>query len=312
MIPSRRDFLALSAAGAVCALLPSRIGAASQTGCIRLPDGRRIAFTEHGNPTGSDVAIYHHGLPSARREAEVLAQALCTFPNLRLIAFDRPGIGDSDPVARPSFCSWAKDLERCADALKLDRFALTGTSGGTPFALAAALAMPQRVTRAVMASPVAEHLRGRDNGDSAWFTRLAGSCPRSAKAFMATGRAIVKRSPEAAKKLIPLSPIEKTMLEDPAKLALVAGIMLDATKGGPAGPVAEAALLPGPWGLPLCRIQVPVIFFHGTEDRLAPQWMSPQLAKQIPGATYRIYAGEGHLSLPQNHAAEILATVVGQ
>jgi pimeloyl-ACP methyl ester carboxylesterase len=256
------------------------------------------------------VVVYHHGFPSARCEAEVLVPAIDAYPSVRLLAFDRPGIGDSDPVEHVSFRGWANDLALCADALHLDRFALTGTSAGTPHALAAALAMPHRVTRVVMACPVAEHAPGHRNGDAAWLLRLARTCPRSAAAVMKAGAAMVRRNPDAIKRLVPLSPIEKEMLKDPAKRDLLVRTMLDASKQGTTALVQTAALLPGPWGLPLCRVAVPVTFFHGTADRLAPPWMSPHLARQIPGATVRIVLGEGHLSLPANHAAAILAAVV--
>jgi pimeloyl-ACP methyl ester carboxylesterase len=128
---------------------------------------------------------------------------------------------------------------------------------------------------------------------------------------MKAGAAMVRRNPDAIRKLVPLSPIEKEMLRDPAKQDLLVRTMLDASKQGTAALVQHGALLPGPWGLPLCRVAVPVTFFHGTADRLAPPWMSPYLARQIPGATVRFVSGEGHLSLAANHAAEILAAVVG-
>ena len=305
---SRRSFLKWSAAGAAGLFVASPANTQPPiSGCVRLPDGRRIAFTEYGNPDGMDVVIYHHGFPSSRHEAEVLVPALCAHPNVRLISLDRSGIGDSDRVEHLSFCGWARDLELCADALRLSRFALTGTSAGTPFSLAAALAMPQRVSRVVMASPLSEQIPGRNNGDAAWLLRLAHSCPRSAAAVLEAGHAIVKRNHNAVVKLTLLSPIEKEMLKDPAKVDLVAKLQLECGKHGSAGPVQLAGLLPGPWGLPLSRVSVPVTLFHGTEDRLAPPWMSPYLAGQIPGATFRIVPGEGHLSLPYNHAAEILA-----
>jgi len=313
MIPTRRSFLKWSAAGAAGLFVSTRAHTQPPiSGCVQLPDGRRVAFTEHGNPTGTDVLLYHHGFPSARCEAEVLLPALCSFPNVRLIAFDRPGIGDSDRVENLTFRSWANDLAFCADAFHLSRFALTGTSAGTPFALAAALAMPDRVIRIAMASPISEHLPKHDNGDAAWLLQLARSCPRSACALMTAGRALVRRNPNSIMRLIPLSPIEKEMLKDPANVDLLVRTLIDCTKRGVAGPVQLASLLPGPWGLPLCRVAVPVTFFHGTEDRLAPSWMSPYLASQIPGATYRIFPGEGHLSTPFHHAAELLAAATGQ
>src|SRR5687768_1853344 len=92
MSPSRREFLAASAVAASSLLTPA--GRASpcegRPAFVRLPDGRRVAYTEYGNPAGAVVVFYNHGLPSSRREAEVLAPALPAHPNMRLVAFDRP------------------------------------------------------------------------------------------------------------------------------------------------------------------------------------------------------------------------------
>lgn len=306
---TRRDFLIGSALGAAALAVtsPQALAQPVRCGCVRLPGGRRVAFAEHGNPAGAKVVIYHHGLPSSRREAEVLLPALASRPDVRLIAFDRPGIGDSDPVARPSFRGWANDLASCADALGVSRFALAGTSGGTPYVLAAALAFPDRVTQIALASPVAEHQRHRDNGGDTWFVRLAHCAPRVAERIMAVGVRRIERNHAAVVGMLQLTPTERRMFDDPANVEFVAGFMLDSVRQGTAGSVAEAGLLPGPWGLPLCRVAVPVVLFHGTVDRTAPPWMSGQLALEIPGAQVRYFPGEGHLGVPYFHAAEILA-----
>src|SRR5262249_33763619 len=88
---SRREFLAASAVAATGLVTPARSAAPceSRPGYVRLSDGRRLAYAEYGNPAGTVVVFYHHGLPSSRLEAEVFAPALANHPNVRLIAFDR-------------------------------------------------------------------------------------------------------------------------------------------------------------------------------------------------------------------------------
>ena len=313
MSSTRREFLAASAVAATGLLTPAGVAAPceSRPACVRLPDGRRLAYSEYGNPKGSVVVFYHHGLPSSRREAEVFVPSLADFPDVRLVAFDRPGIGTSDPVARPSYRGWADDLAAAADALGASRFALAGTSGGTPYALSAALAYPDRVTRVALCCPVAEHERGRDNGGSAWFLKLARMTPRVAEGALKAAARLVARKPERVTRLLPLTPDERRMFDDPANVELVVGFILDSVQYGADGVVAEAAMLPGPWGLPLCKLAVPVTLLHGTEDRIAPCWMSAKLARQIPGAAARYYHGEGHLSLPRKFAADAIAAAVG-
>jgi pimeloyl-ACP methyl ester carboxylesterase len=57
---------------------------------IRLEDGRTLAYSEHGNPSGQPV-LFFHGLPSSRlmHPDEVVTRSL----GARLITIDRPGFG---------------------------------------------------------------------------------------------------------------------------------------------------------------------------------------------------------------------------
>src|SRR5690348_5276825 len=90
---------------------------------ITLPDGRRLAYREAGDPGGRPVLFCH---------------ALTGSLGVRLICADRPGIGASDPDPRASLLSVAADLQALADALGLERLAVVGHSGGGPYALALA------------------------------------------------------------------------------------------------------------------------------------------------------------------------------
>ena len=63
-----------------------------------------------------------------------------------LVAVDRPGVGQSDPLPGRRLLAWPDDVALLADGLGLDRFAVLGHSGGGPFATACAHALPERVT----------------------------------------------------------------------------------------------------------------------------------------------------------------------
>jgi pimeloyl-ACP methyl ester carboxylesterase len=54
-----------------------------------------------------------------------------------------------------------------------------------------------------------------------------------------------------------------------------------------------------PWGFELNDIKVPVILYHGDEDKLAPFAHGEWLAKNLPQGFLRkhLVQGEGHLSL---------------
>lgn len=71
---------------------------------------------------------------------------------IRLIAYDRPGYGDSDRFEGRDVADAARDVEAIADQLELDRFAVAGRSGGGPHALACAAdeRLRPRVSRAAV------------------------------------------------------------------------------------------------------------------------------------------------------------------
>ena len=119
---------------------------------LRLVDGRRLAYAEYGVPNGRP-AFYCHGFPGSQREAQLIDPA-ARAQNVRIIAADRPGYGDSDPLPGRSILAWAKDLTALADHLGLDRFSLIGVSGGAPYALACAFLIPERLIACTLVCPL--------------------------------------------------------------------------------------------------------------------------------------------------------------
>ena len=118
---------------------------------MALTDGRRLEYADLGDPEGVPV-IFLHGTPSTGGQGAVVAEAAGSH-GVRLIAPSRPGYGAST-MSPPGLASTANDTLELADQLGLERFALLGSSGGGPFALAMAASAPERVIAiAVLASP---------------------------------------------------------------------------------------------------------------------------------------------------------------
>ncbi|HEY2877682.1 alpha/beta hydrolase [Nocardioides sp.] len=118
---------------------------------LTLSDGRALEYAELGAPSGQPV-LFFHGTPATGGQAAVVADA-ASAQGLRLVAPTRPGYGDST-VSRPGLAATAADTLELVDQLGLGRFALMGSSGGGPFALATAAAAPDRVSAIwVHASP---------------------------------------------------------------------------------------------------------------------------------------------------------------
>src|SRR4051812_7546059 len=94
---------------------------------LRLADGRKLGWSESGNPQGKPV-FFLHGFGTTRVVCPPDAPALAN--NLRLIAPDRPGIGLSDPMPGRSLLDWPSDVAELADHLGIERFSIVAWSGG--------------------------------------------------------------------------------------------------------------------------------------------------------------------------------------
>jgi pimeloyl-ACP methyl ester carboxylesterase len=111
---------------------------------VQTPDGRQLQFSEWGPHDGSAVFVLH-GTPGSRYLRHV--QGEYERQSMRAITYDRPGYGGSSRLPGRTVAQSAADIATIADYLGLRQFALAGISGGGPSALAAAAAMPERVTR---------------------------------------------------------------------------------------------------------------------------------------------------------------------
>ena len=118
---------------------------------LELSDGRALGYAIWGDPQGQDVLLFH-GAPSSRMFAP--DPAVTAARGVRLVTIDRPGYGRSDPQSGRQILDWPSDVAHLADALDLQEFAVMAHSSGGPYALACALAMPERVSRVVLASCV--------------------------------------------------------------------------------------------------------------------------------------------------------------
>ena len=129
-------------------------------GNIAVGDDRQIGFAEFGDPQGRAV-FWLHGTPGARRQIPMEARVYAEQRQIRLIGLDRPGIGSSTPYQYDTVFAFADDLRAIADTLGIDKFEVIGLSGGGPFTLACAAAMPDRVVAAGVLGGIAPS-RGAD------------------------------------------------------------------------------------------------------------------------------------------------------
>ena len=285
----------------------------SREGSIRLKDGRKLAFTESGDPRGTPV-FFLHGNPGSRymRHPD---DALTARLGVRLITPDRPGYGLSDYQPERTLLDCPSDIEQLANMLGLGRFALFGVSAGGPYAAACAWRLGERLSSVAIVSGAAPFdrpgaMRGV-NRDYRNAYSLAGWPEWLLHPIMAAHDRSVRRNPNRALAalLAHCSPDDRAALKDPALSAQVQGWRFEATRQGVRGMRREARILVSPWGFPLEEIRPEVHLWYWEGDSIVPPQMGLYLAKRIPRTVSHFLPGGGHFSLFTSWK-EILTTLV--
>lgn len=276
-------------------------------------DGRRLSLTEYGAPHGSPF-FYFHGFPGSRREA-LLAHRCAERQNIRIVAVNRPGFGDSTFHDRRNIVDWHQDVAWVADVLKLKRFGVLGVSGGAPYALACAHCLRQRVR-------IVGLVCGLGPTDKT-------AALRSMPLVQRFGLSMVSRSPllvalifYPAVKLLGIrpnlfinllarqaDPTERIALKDPALQSVVTAAVSEGLRSGVRGAWTDLKLYGRPWGFRLEDIHTPVWLWHGEADPVVPVAMGRMMARSLPRCRSYIFPDEGHFSLVLNYMDTIVGTL---
>ncbi|KAJ6440068.1 alpha/beta-Hydrolase [Purpureocillium lavendulum] len=305
---------------------------------ITLPDGRALGFAEYGDPAGAPL-LYFHGFPSSRLEAQPVASMLSLL-GVRLIALDRPGFGLSTPRPGRRIIDWADDVGAFARAAGIDRFAVLGTSGGGPYALACAHALPRRMVAGVglfasgppweagaqlmsrtrrAARAVAVNAPGAMAVGTVamirslrWIVTREVVARRIDKWFAAAAAAADAGSKGAEAESSGKASMESktTADEQQDQIAAIAAqreetlrIVLDEPfTQGAAAAVEELRLLSDPdWGFRLEDVAYdPVRIWHGVEDANAPIQAIRYLAERVPHAVLTEFSGDSHYTMAKH------------
>jgi pimeloyl-ACP methyl ester carboxylesterase len=284
-------------------------------GTISVAPGRRLGFAEFGPPDGRAV-VWLHGTPGARRQIPQEARALAPELGLRIIGIDRPGIGSSTSHLYPNVLGFAADLATVADSLGIDDMAVIGLSGGGPYALAAAYAMPDRVVAAAVLGGVAP-TKGPDAIKGGLVDVGVRLAPLVALTHVPTGifltGAVRLARPVASPGLdlyARLSPAgDRALLRRPEFKAMFLDDLLNGSRKQLSAPLADVLLFTKDWGFRVGDVTVPVRWWHGDADHIIPFAHGKHMVGLLPDAELHVLAGESHLG-GLGAGAHILATLV--
>lgn len=270
-------------------------------GRVAVRDGRKLSFAEFG-PVGGRPLVWLHGTPGARRQIPQSARLAAEDVGIRIIGIDRPGVGLSTPHIYDRIADFAVDLEIVVDQLQVERFAVIGLSGGGPYALAAAHAMPTRVPVVGILGGVVPTV-GPDavpGGLVSLATRLAPVLPvisipvtvalnalvRLAKPFGPQILAAYSRiSPEGDRRVFARPEIRAMFLDD----------LVGNSRRGLRAPVYDVLLFTRDWGFSLRDVRVPVRWWHGDSDHIVPLAHGRAAVRMLPDAELFLRPGESHL-----------------
>ncbi len=297
--------------------MPVAIARPKLEGNIAVGDDRQIGFAEFGDPQGRAV-FWLHGTPGARRQIPMEARVYAEKRQIRLIGIDRPGIGSSTPHQYDTVFAFADDLRTIADTLGIDTMEVVGLSGGGPYTLACAAAMPDRVVAAGVIGGVApttgsDAIGGGSMGSVglrvAPLLQVAGGPigivasalirlirPVASPAVDLYGRV----SPEADRQVLARPEIKAMFLDD----------LLNGSRKQMAAPFADVVVFARDWGFRLDEVKVPVRWWHGDHDHIVPFEHGQHVVAKLPDVELYHLPGESHLA-GLGRAEEILDTMIG-
>jgi pimeloyl-ACP methyl ester carboxylesterase len=285
--------------------------------CVTLRDGRKLAYTEFGLPNGHPV-LYFPGSPSSRLEPLLISVDTLSRLGLRVIAPDRPGIGQSDFQPDRGFSDWPEDVIALADALELRRFAVLGNSGGGPYVAVCAARIPERLSAAVIVSGGwrMDWPEAKDN--MPFMNRLVMTLARKtpfllrlllkAMASASTG----ERDKELAQLKKRLPPADYAAFEQRGRVEALGKVVRECMRQGTTGAAWDMRMYVREFDFQSDEIKIPLTWFHGQQDVNAPLSMVQKVISGLPSAQLVTYEGEAHLSTLCNHMDEIAGALVNK
>ncbi len=264
-------------------------------------DGRRVAI--HRLAEGDRPVVLCHASPgSGQFDPDPVATA---DRGITLIAPDRPGYGESDPLPADQWASVASAAEDLAEMLKrtVDRpVGVAGWSAGGRVALALAARHPDLVDRvAVIATPAPDDAvpwvpKEQKAGIEAMRGQPAEAVNEEFGGQMA-GMAAVEPASDDALGLLGHSPADDdSALARPGARDRLAAMLREAFAQGAIGMATEiAGYTLRPWGFEPEQVTAKTLLIYGAADPLASPRHGRWWRSHLPNARLETVPDAGHL-----------------
>jgi len=273
---------------------------------MKLSDGRLLGYNEYGDPNGKPVIVCH-GFPGSRLDGALISDTAAMEASARIITPDRPGLGLSDAQKNRRLLDWPSDVVELADALKLDKLAVLGISGGGPYAATCAAKIPHRLSAAgIVCGMGPADAPGVKDGTSWTFPGQPAFLRRLTLSIMAFGlrKSYARFAENMAASFA--GPDAQLIINQPELIDDMMASFLEAFCSGAGGVNHEAQLYTKPWGFDLQSIRSDVLLWHGAQDGNVSVSVGRHVAEALPNCRASFFENEGHLTLIKNRSEDIL------
>jgi pimeloyl-ACP methyl ester carboxylesterase len=252
--------------------------------------GASLSFAEWGDPRGA-VVVGFPGNPGARFGLG-WARQHAFDSGVRLLVFERPGIGRSSPDPARTVSSTAQRVCEAVAELGVTTFAVLGNSSGGPYALACGAVAPSFVTGiAVVAGAGRMDEPGSHSGmslenDGFWC--------------------LAQEGPSAT------TPLFEQLLRDAPAKNFHEQRLADVVEAGLQGArhlALDAHVICARWDFDEADIPVPVDLWHGALDDDIPAEQARRLASRLPNATLHLWPRHGH-DMPPDAMVDVYALLL--
>jgi pimeloyl-ACP methyl ester carboxylesterase len=257
-----------------------------ETRTVRMADGQELwvdAVAADGFPL-----LVHAGSPASRRLFAPAAEEALTEYGLRLISYDRPGLGDSPPSPDRPVSDGIDQTHVIAEAFGIEKLAVYGFSGGGPYAMACAAELPDLVAAAcIFASPSPVLRMGPDYERADFTAETEEMLARlgNADGWLAHWGAAAETDPSLNREVAEY-------------LALVTQ---DGVGHGDQGWWDDYNAVNKPWGIDVADIACPIQLWYGGKDRNVPRAHGDWLARHIPAVEVHYFADDSHATIEGTH-----------
>ena len=243
--------------------------------------GRTIAYREAGS---GPAVLALHGIGAG--SASWAAQFAALSSRFRVVAWDAPGYGGSDPLPgeTPSAACYGDTAAALLDALDIGKVHLLGHSMGALIGAAFCRRHPGRLLSVVLADAAAGYAKAPDELRVGRLEARLAAMAELGPVGLAARRARELLSPGATDETYEIVRAVQSRLR-------------------PDGYAQAARMLHGSdIHDDAATIAVPALVMCGSEDAVTPEDISRRIARTIPGARYRTLEGLGHASYVEGPA----------